>query len=794
MHTVLHQLGDKIRYFDGAMGTMLQEKGLLPGEAPELWGLSHREKIVEIHRSYLDAGADFLKTNTFGANRFKLEGSGQSVEEVVTVGIENARQAVKDCGHGTVFLDIGPTGKLLRPLGELDFEEAVSAFGEMVQAGCRAGAEGILVETMSDIYEAKAALLAAKENSDLPVFVTMTFDEDGKLLTGGDIGVAAAVLEGLGADAIGLNCGLGPQQMAALVPKLREFTGLPLVVNPNAGLPVERDGKTCYDVSPEEFAGWMGEIAREGAWIVGGCCGTTPAHIAKMKAACAGLRCQPLPAPSRTMVTSGIRWVEFGASPVIIGERINPTGKPKFKQALRDHDIPYLLREGIAQQDAGAHVLDVNVGLPEIDEPNLMCETIQELQAVTPLPLQIDTSDPVTMERAMRLYNGKPLVNSVTAKTSSMKAIFPLVKKYGGVVVGLTITEEGIPETAEGRFLAARRIVQTALSYGIPRSDILIDPLTMAVSAGQDAPLVTLDALERVKQELGVKTSLGVSNVSFGLPQRETITSAFFLMALQRGLDAAIMNPKSEAMMRTYRAYCALSGWDENCMAYIAAYGQEKAGVLTASAKAEYTLREAIEKGLKDAAHQAAERALQARTGLALINEEIVPALDAVGDRFEKKTLFLPQLLMSAEAAKAAFEVIKAHLQGQEDTQRSRVTIVLATVKGDVHDIGKNIVKVLLENYGFHVVDLGKDVAPEVVLEAAQKENAQLVGLSALMTTTVVYMKETIQLLRKQLPTVKIMVGGAVLTQEYADSIGADFYGKDAMASVRYATALAERL
>ncbi len=794
MHTVLHQLGDKIRYFDGAMGTMLQEKGLLPGEAPELWGLSHREEIVEIHRSYLDAGADFLKTNTFGANRFKLEGSGHSVEEVVTVGIENARQAVKDCGHGTVFLDIGPTGKLLRPLGELDFEEAVSAFGEMVQAGCRAGAEGILLETMSDIYEAKAALLAAKENSDLPVFVTMTFDEDGKLLTGGDIGVAAAVLEGLGADAIGLNCGLGPQQMAALVPKLREFTGLPLVVNPNAGLPVERDGKTCYDVSPEEFASWMGEIAREGAWIVGGCCGTTPAHIAKMKAACAGLRCQPLPAPSRTIVTSGIRWVEFGASPVIIGERINPTGKPKFKQALRDHDIPYLLREGIAQQDAGAHVLDVNVGLPEIDEPNLMCETIQELQAVTPLPLQIDTSDPVTMERAMRLYNGKPLVNSVTAKTSSMKAIFPLVKKYGGVVVGLTITEEGIPETAEGRFLAARRIVQTALSYGIPRSDILIDPLTMAVSAGQDAPLVTLDALERVKQELGVKTSLGVSNVSFGLPQRETITSAFFLMALQRGLDAAIMNPKSEAMMRTYRAYCALSGWDENCMAYIAAYGQEKAGVLTASAKAEYTLREAIEKGLKDAAHQAAERALQARTGLALINEEIVPALDAVGDRFEKKTLFLPQLLMSAEAAKAAFEVIKAHLQGQEDTQRSRVTIVLATVKGDVHDIGKNIVKVLLENYGFHVVDLGKDVAPEVVLEAAQKENAQLVGLSALMTTTVVYMKETIQLLRKQLPTVKIMVGGAVLTQEYADSIGADFYGKDAMASVRYATALAERL
>lgn len=793
MNQVLRQLGGKICHFDGAMGTMLQERGLLPGESPELWGLAHREEIVQIHRAYLEAGADFLKTNTFGANRFKLEGSGHTVEEVVTAGVENALQAVEASGHGTVFLDIGPTGKLLRPLGELDFEEAVSAFGEMVQAGCRAGAQGILLETMSDIYEAKAALLAAKENSDLPVFVTMTFDGDGKLLTGGDIGVAAAVLEGLGADAIGLNCGLGPQQMAALVPKLREFTGLPLVVNPNAGLPVERDGTTYYDVGPEEFASWMGEIAREGAWVVGGCCGTTPEHIAKMAAACAGLRCQPLPAPSRTLVTSGIRWVEFGAQPVIIGERINPTGKPKFKQALRDHDIPYLLREGIAQQDAGAHVLDVNVGLPEIDEPSLMCETIQELQAVTPLPLQIDTSDPVTMERAMRLYNGKPLVNSVTAKTSSMKAIFPLVKKYGGVVVGLTITEEGIPETAEGRFLAARRIVQTALSYGIPRSDILIDPLTMAVSAGQDAALVTLDALERVKRELGVKTSLGVSNVSFGLPQRENITSAFFLMALQRGLDAAIMNPKSEAMMRVYRSYCALSGWDENCMAYIAAYGQEQPQA-AAPAKAEYTLREAVEKGLKDAARQAAESALQSRGGLALINEEIVPALDAVGERFEKKTLFLPQLLMSAEAAKAAFEVIKAHLQGQGDTQRSHLTIVIATVKGDVHDIGKNIVKVLLENYGFHVVDLGKDVAPETVLEAVRRENAQLVGLSALMTTTVVYMKETIQLLREQAPGVKVMVGGAVLTQEYADNIGADFYGKDAMASVRYATELAERL
>ena len=796
MNHVLMQLGGKLCYFDGAMGTILQEKGLQPGELPELWGISHREEIVAIHRSYLEAGADFLKANTFGANRFKLEGSGHTVEEVVTAGIENALQAVKTCGRGTVFLDIGPTGKLLRPLGDLDFEDAVSAFGEMIRVGTMAGAEAILIETMTDIYEAKAALLAAKENSDLPVFVTMTFDQDGKLLTGGDLTVAAAVLEGLGADAIGLNCGLGPEQMASLLPKLRESTGLPIVVNPNAGLPVERDGKTCFDVGPQEFAGWMGEIAREGAWIVGGCCGTTPEHIAAMTAACRGLRCRPLPDPAQTIVTSGSRSVEFGGRPVIIGERINPTGKAKFKQALRDHDIPYVLREGIAQQDAGAHVLDVNVGLPEIDEPALMCEVIQELQAVSPLPLQIDTSDPITMERAMRLYNGKPLVNSVTAKTASMKAIFPLVKKYGGVVVGLTITEEGIPETAEGRFLAARRIVQTAQSYGIRRCDIIIDPLTMAVSAGQDAAVVTLDALERIHKELGVKTSLGVSNVSFGLPQRENITSAFFLMALQRGLHGAIMNPKSEQMMRTYRSYCVLAGWDVNCTEYIEAYGQEpNRGTSPQPVGTEYTLQESIEKGLKDAAHQAAEKALATRTGLELINQEIVPALDAVGDRFEKKTLFLPQLLMSAEAAKAAFEVIKSHLQGgEENTKRSRLTIVIATVKGDVHDIGKNIVKVLLENYGFHVIDLGKDVPPETILEAAKKENAQLVGLSALMTTTVVNMKETIELLRKELPHVKVMVGGAVLTQEYADSIGADFYGKDAMASVRYASDLAESL
>lgn len=797
MGNIALNLGKELLFFDGAMGTMLQAAGLLPGELPELWNIERPDTIREIHSAYLKAGADILKSNTFGANRYKLGDCGYSVKELVSQGVLLAKEAIRTAGHGWTALDIGPTGKLLEPLGDLAFEDAVSAFREMVLAGVEAGADCILIETMSDIYEAKAAVLAAKENSSLPVFVTMTFDESGKLLTGGDLSVMAAVLEGLGVDALGMNCGLGPKQMVSLTAELRRLTNLPIIVNPNAGLPREENGKTIYDVAAEEFAGYMKMIVQAGACAVGGCCGTTPGHIAAMVQECKGLPCAVPEPVCRTVVTSGNRFVEFGKYPVIIGERINPTGKSRFKQALREHDIPYLLGEGISQQDAGAHVLDVNVGLPEIDEPAMMCETVRELQAVSPLPLQIDTSDPVTMERAMRLYNGKPLVNSVTAKQASMEAIFPLVKKYGGVVIGLTITEEGIPETAEGRVEAARRIINTAEQYGIGKNDIIIDPLTMAVSAGQDAALVTLEALRRIRRELGVYTSLGVSNVSFGLPQRENVTSAFFLMALQSGLDAAIMNPKSEAMMRAYRSFCALSGFDENCMAYIATYSQTEPTPSSPSANSpgNQTLQETIEKGLKEAAFQAAEKLLKdGLAGLDVINQHIVPALDAVGDRFEKKTLFLPQLLMSAEAAKAAFEAIKQSMSAENSEPESSLKIVIATVKGDVHDIGKNIVKVLLENYSFHVIDLGKDVPPEAVLEAVRREHAELVGLSALMTTTVASMKDTIELLHREAPDCKIMVGGAVLTQEYADSIGADFYGKDAMASVRYAAELAEEL
>ncbi len=796
MNTLLEKLGHELLFFDGAMGTMLQAEGLMPGELPELWNLTHSDTIRSIHAAYLRAGADILKANTFGANRYKLANCSHDVKDVISRGIALAKQAVGAAVHGWVALDIGPTGKLLQPLGDLAFEDAVSAFGEMVRAGSEAGADCVLIETMTDIYEAKAAVLAAKENSDLPVFVTMTFDEAGKLLTGGDLSVMAAVLEGLKVDALGLNCGLGPAQMCALIKQLRPLTKLPIIVNPNAGLPREEKGKTVYDVSAEEFATRMEMILEAGAQAIGGCCGTTPAHISAMVQTCCGKSCT-IPAVSpETVVSSGSRTVEFGKSPIIIGERINPTGKSRFKQALREHDIPYLLREGISQQDAGAHILDVNVGLPEIDEPALMCEVVQELQAISPLPLQIDTSDPLTMERAMRLYNGKPLVNSVTAKKASMEAIFPLVKKYGGVVIGLTITENGIPETAEERLEAARLIVETAAEYGITKSDIVIDPLTMAISAGQDAALVTLKALKLIRQELGVFTSLGVSNVSFGLPQRENVTSAFFIMALQSGLNAAIMNPKSDIMMHAYRSFCALSGLDDNCMAYISACSNgEVAPAPHASNIEQQDLKASIEKGLKDAAFQGAEKLLQdGAIGLNVINQYIVPALDTVGEQFEKKTLFLPQLLMSAEAAKAAFEAIKSHMGQESGKRENSLTIVIATVKGDVHDIGKNIVKVLLENYGFHVIDLGKDVSPETVLEAVLREKAELVGLSALMTTTVSNMKETIDLLRREAPQCKIMVGGAVLTQEYADSIGADFYGKDAMASVRYAERLAKEL
>lgn len=786
---VLKELGKRILFFDGGMGTMLQSNGLAPGEQPELWNLTHSDVVRKIHRAYRAAGADIIKTNTFGANRFKYP-EVDVLERVVAEGVRLAREAAGN--GGLVAMDIGPTGKLMEPLGDLPFETAVKIFGEVAAFGEKAGADLILIETMTDTYECKAAVLAAKERTNLPVFATLVSDDKGKLLTGGDIPAAVALLEGLGVDALGLNCGFGPDLMRRLLPRVLECASVPVIVNPNAGLPETRNGRTVYTIGPEEFAEEMREIAEGGAWIVGGCCGTTPDYTAAEVQACKAVPPVPLIHKKRTVVSSYAKAVEFGStSPVLIGERINPTGKARLKQALRDGDIDYILQEGIAQMQLGAHVLDVNVGLPELDEPAVMQQVVSALQGVVDIPLQIDTSSPEAMERALRLYSGKALINSVNGKEESMRAIFPLVKKYGGVVVALTLDENGIPDTAEGRVAIARKIMETAASYGIGSENLLVDALVMTISSGQENAAVTLEAVERIHKELGLRTSLGVSNVAFGLPEREKLNAVFFTMALQRGLDAAIINPKSQAMMDVYRAYRALSGRDKQCLEYIAAYGGQKTKPVDTSKGETVSLFDAIVTGLKTSAAEAAKALVETESPLVIIEKNLIPALDKVGRDFETGTLFLPQLLMSADAARTAFEVLRAKMETSEQTSR-KAKIVLATVKGDIHDIGKNIVKVLLQNYSYDVIDLGKNVPPANVVETVQKEHVKLVGLSALMTTTVENMAETIRQLRQNVPNCKIMVGGAVLNAEYAERIGADFYAKDAMASVRYAELLFE--
>ena len=779
------RLGREWLFFDGGTGTILQERGLTAGELPETWNLTRPEELIAVHRAYLDAGSDIICANTFGANALKFP---QNLREIVEAGIRNAQQARREAGREDAYiaLDVGPTGRLLQPMGDLPFEQAVEVFGDVVRIGAAAGADLVLIETMSDSYEAKAAVLAAKENCDLPVLVTTIFDEKGKLLTGGTVDSVVAMLEGLRVDALGVNCGLGPKQMLPIVRRLTEVSSLPIIVNPNAGLPRSENGKTVYDIDADEFADLMEQIADLGVQALGGCCGTTPVHIRKMIERCKNHYFVPPVPKHRTVVSSFSQAVEIGVKPVIIGERINPTGKSKFKAALRENNIEYILSEGLTQEDNGAHILDVNVGLPEIDEPAMMERVVTKLQGVTALPLQIDTSDTAAMERGMRLYNGKPMINSVSGKQESMQAVFPLVRKYGGVVVGLTLDENGIPDTAEGRVQIAKRIYDTAAQYGIAAEDIVIDGLAMTISSDSHSALTTLETIRRVRDELGGRTILGVSNISFGLPQREIINANFFTMALQNGLSCAIINPNADAMMRAYRAFLALTDQDPQCADYIAAYGnQPAAAAVQATSDAAMPLGESIERGLQTRAAEAAKQALISIPPLELVNTELIPALDRVGKGFEAGTVFLPQLLMSAEAAKAAFEVVKDAMRGE--TQAVRGKIILATVKGDIHDIGKNIVKVLLENYGYQVIDLGKDVAPEVILDTVRQEQVLLVGLSALMTTTVVSMEQTIRLLHDKAPEAKIVVGGAVLTQEYADSIGADCYAKDAMATVHYA-------
>lgn len=800
------RLGKEILYFDGGMGTLLQEKGLAPGELPETWNLEHPEVIREIHRRYIEAGSDIVLTNTFGANALKFHDERCSLKEIVESAIDHVKAAIREAGDDRriyTALDVGPMGKLLKPMGDLDFETAYEAFREVMVIAEKAGADLIHIETMSDTYELKAAVLAAKENTSLPVFATAIFDERRKLLTGADVPSVVALLEGLRVDALGINCGMGPEQMLPVFEEMLRYSSLPVIVKPNAGLPQQRDGRTCYDVLPEEFAYLMKRITNMGASVIGGCCGTTPEHIRAMKDACRGL--QPLPAAEKeyTVVSSygksvflGNRTEERHGSK-IIGERINPTGKKRFKQALKEHDLDYILREAITQQDNGAHILDVNVGLPDIDEPALMEEAVQEIQSVVNLPLQIDTVDIQAMERALRIYNGKAMVNSVSGKQESMDSVFPLIRKYGGVVIGLTLDEEGIPADADGRIRIAEKIIAEAGKYGIKKKDIVIDALAMTISSEPEGAKVTLETLRRLRDEVKVNTVLGVSNISFGLPSRPVINSAFYTMAMMNGLSAGIINPSSEDMMKAWYAYHALMDFDPNCERYISRYSNAPAGVpagkpgTPAHGPGGNTpgmhLAAAIEKGLRDDAHSITLQLTEEKAPLDIINEELIPALNRVGDGFEKGTVFLPQLLMSAEAAKSAFAVLKEKMDKSGEVQEKKGTIVIATVKGDIHDIGKNIVKVLLENYSFDVIDLGKDVPPEKIVDTVLEKKASLAGLSALMTTTVVSMEETIRQLREKAPECRVMVGGAVLNQEYADMIGADFYGKDAMQSVHYA-------
>ena len=795
---LLELLKNNVIYLDGGMGTLLQKRGLTAGELPEYWNITHSDVIVDIHKSYLDAGSNVISTNTFGANLLKF--SDAELDEIIGAAVKNARRAIELSGKDNAFvaLDIGPSGRMLRPYGDLDFEDAVSVFSRTVELGVKHGVDLIFVETMNDSYETKAALLAAKESSSLPVFVSNAYGEDGKLMTGADPLTMVALLEGMGADAIGVNCSQGPHALAPIVREYLKYSSLPIIMKANAGLPSVENGVTVFDINEAEFAAEVSALVKEGVRAVGGCCGTTPEHISALVSATKGIKALAITEKNISVVSSYCRAVQFGKRPVLIGERINPTGKKRFKEALRAGDVDYILKEGIAQEEKGAHILDVNVGLPEIDEPQMLRRVVCELQAVSPLPLQIDTSDAFAMEAALRRYNGKAMINSVNGKPESMSAVFPLVKKYGGVVVALTLDESGIPETAEGRVEIARRILCEAERYGISKKDIIFDPLALTVSADDNAALQTLRAIEMITNELGCLTSLGVSNVSFGLPAREIVTSVFFTMALSKGLSAAIMNPYSVDMQKAYYSFLALSGLDASCASYIefASALPTSASTATVSAsqdakKEEYKseLQRAIIKGLRDdAARLTAELIASSVAPLDVVQNEVIPALDIVGVGFEKKTVYLPSLLMSAEAAKAAFEVIKANVPAGEDS--GKATVIIATVKGDIHDIGKNIVKLLLENYGYSVIDLGRDVEPSLIVEKAVELSAPIVALSALMTTTVPAMEETIKLLRISAPFAKVVVGGAVLTQEYADMIGADAYAKDAMGAVRYVEAL----
>ncbi len=774
-------------FLDGGMGTMLQALGAETEHAPELLNLTAPDIIMKIHRMYIESGSDIIYANTFGANSFKLRSSGHTAGEVIAAGIANAKKAA--AGQALTALDIGPIGQLLEPAGTLRFEEAYDCYKEIVLAG--ADADIIVIETMTDLYEVKAALLAAKENSDKPVLVTMTFEENMRTFTGVSPECMVAVLEGLGADAVGVNCSLGPEELFPVLKKICSLTVLPVIAKPNAGLPDPVTNK--YNVAPDSFAESAVKLAEIGVSVFGGCCGTTPEHIKAMTERLSGAERAPAAGVRRSVVCSGVCCVEID-QPRIIGERINPTGKKRFKEALLSGDIDYILSQAVEQIHAGAEILDVNVGLPGIDEKNMMITAVKAIQGVCDAPLQLDSTIPEVLEAGLRVYNGKPIVNSVNGEDESLDTILPLVKKYGAAVVGLTLDKNGIPKTAEGRFAIAEKIFRRAMEYGIPKEDIFIDCLTLTASAEQDGVMETINALHRVKTELGLHTVLGVSNISFGLPNRELITRTFLTMALHSGLDLPIINPNIDSIIGAVRAYRLLAGIDRDSAEFIACYSGENNAPAAASPPADKgtpDLIYAVENGLKNDAVKAAEELLPTTGPMEIINGYLIPALDSAGVKFEKGKIFLPQLILTASAAQACFEIIKNKLSASGSTV-SRGKVVLATVKGDIHDIGKNIVKVLLESYGFTVIDLGKDVPPQTVLEAALREKVRLVGLSALMTTTLGAMAETITLLNKEYPGCKTVVGGAVLTDSYARQIHADFYAKDAKQTVDIALKIYE--
>ncbi len=793
--TIREKLRSSFVFFDGAMGTELQKRNLKTGELPERLNISNPEAIEEIHLSYLEAGSDVISANTFGANPIKF--SEEELSSVISAAFDRAESAIKKAGGKKryIALDIGPLGKILKPFGDLAFEDAVEHFAKVVRLS-KDRADLILIETMNDTYELKAAVLAAKENSDLPIFATCVFDEKEKLMTGADALSVIALLEGLGVDAIGMNCSLGPHKMNEILVTFAKYSSTPLMISPNAGMPRSVDGKVIYDVTALEFAEEMTKSAGLGARVLGGCCGTSPEYIKLLVEALKDKAPLPVESKNDCIVSSYTHAVAFGESPVIIGERINPTGKKKVKEALIEGDYGFILREGVYQQQAGAEILDVNCGLPEIDEAAVMKKVIEDLQGVCDTPLQIDTSDPVALEKALRIYNGKSMINSVNGKRESMEAVFPLAKKYGGVIVALTLDEKGIPETAEGRIEIAKRIIETAESYGILRKNIVVDTLTMAISADEHAAEVTLEAIKGVTA-LGVKTTLGVSNISFGLPHRDYVNSEFFSLALRIGLSSAIMNPHSERMLKACRenfkgfgsdpvSFEELSSFAPEIIKEVMAMTEPLEAIPTAS-RDSLNLKDAIISGLSEETDKATRKLLEENDPLSIVNEHIIPALNIVGAGFEEGRVYLPQLLMSAECAKLSADLIKDRLSdtGQEKSKGDK--IIIATVRGDIHDIGKNIVKILLENYGFDVIDLGKDVPEEVILEKAKTERVRLVALSALMTTTVPSMKRCVELIHKTLPDTAVMVGGAVLSQEYAEMIGADFYSKDAMGAVRTA-------